>query len=260
MLLLTVCFLCCSAGQAAPPVDNPRMQLAKRLIQEAYESVIYNRAPDYNTAAAGRTTNPPTAAAAALAAADAVAGIPPPQPRKKQRLMGGIAGLAAAAGYGGGGLQSNGASGDFLQDLFGGEDLSGGGGGLLGSAGVLNTRIRCVCKNVDQRPNMVQCEAPTCGVWMHGDCMQRPPSKPGQPQPVFYCDQCRAARADPFWELFDMTVLVPVVLVHTGQGMYEGGAMLQQQVGGPVAFTLTTQQIDLLQQQRQEFRLQVRGV
>jgi hypothetical protein len=42
--------------------------------------------------------------------------------------------------------------------------------------------------------------------------------------------------------------------------MYEAGAMLQQQIGGPVAFTLTAQQMDLLQQRRQEFRLQVRGV
>ena len=66
---------------------------------------------------------------------------------------------------------------------------------------------------------MLQCEGAFCGVWQHATCvrqhMRSMPVTSLQPNSIsrqqFFCERCRIARADPFWEIFDATVMPPAV-------------------------------------------------
>lgn len=75
----------------------------------------------------------------------------------------------------------------------------------------LNTKItsgivRCLCKNSIARSNMVQCSEPSCGVWQHADCVGEAANDTRNT--LFYCEQCRAHLADPFWKPLEQ--LLPV--------------------------------------------------
>lgn len=86
--------------------------------------------------------------------------------------------------------------------------------------GLLNTRVRCVCSDHNPREPMLQCEGAFCGVWQHAGCVkQQLLHSQLQPLPVgsdkwpkrrqFFCERCRVARADPFWEVYDALVMPP---------------------------------------------------
>nr|QBB20015.1 E3 SUMO protein ligase SIZ1-like proteon [Ettlia sp. YC001] len=92
---------------------------------------------------------------------------------------------------------------------------------LTGADALSNTKVRCICSEHVERGQMLQCEGAFCGVWQHAACVrqhmrntQPPPGPPGTTsasRQQFYCERCRVARADPFWEIFDPTVMPPAV-------------------------------------------------
>eukprot|EP00878_Enallax_costatus_P018799 GHUV01019812.1.p1 GENE.GHUV01019812.1~~GHUV01019812.1.p1 ORF type:complete len:284 (+),score=91.66 GHUV01019812.1:554-1405(+) len=129
------------------------------------------------------------AAGPAAAAADA-------QPAKKQRINGTTVGL------------QDGAAVDDVIKAF-----------LTGADALSNTKVRCICSEFVEKGQMLQCEGAFCGVWQHATCvrqhMRNMPVTLLQPSSVsrqqFFCERCRIARADPFWEIFDATVMPPAV-------------------------------------------------
>eukprot|EP00898_Chlorokybus_atmophyticus_P007112 jgi/Chlat1/7401/Chrsp6S07487 len=75
-----------------------------------------------------------------------------------------------------------------------------------------NGVIRCPCGvNADSHQLMVQCDG--CGVWVHCSCFGLGAVESDLPA-QYYCDVCRAARADPFWQsvavVFPSTMLQAV--------------------------------------------------
>ena len=57
-------------------------------------------------------------------------------------------------------------------------------------------RVRCICLNPGQMPNMVQCSNPKCEVLQHSECVSRG-LKGSMPH---YCELCRIYFANPFWK------------------------------------------------------------
>lgn len=141
--------------------------------------------------------------------------------------------------------------------------------------GVTNTKVRCVCAQHTAKEPMLQCEGAFCGVWQHASCVkqqllhsQLAPLLPGcdkwPRRRQFFCERCRVARADPFWEVYDALVMPPqlgkmtpgrlLVSLQTGQQVE-----WQLSRAGPAKITLSSHQLRLLQGSPQEYQLQVCG-
>lgn len=141
--------------------------------------------------------------------------------------------------------------------------------------GATNTKVRCVCAQHTAKEPMLQCEGAFCGVWQHASCVKQQllhsqlnPLLPGCDQwprrRQFFCERCRIARADPFWEVYDALVMPPQL----GK-MTPGRLLVSLQTGqqvevalsraGPAKITLSSHQLRLLQGSPQEYQLQVCG-
>jgi hypothetical protein len=124
---------------------------------------------------------------------------------------------------------------------------------------------------------MLQCCGACCGVWQHAECVkqQLQPSHAGAKQVLdrvthkplvqrqaFFCERCRVSRADPFWELFDPTVMRPVLGKQTGTQVHLGGVLGDVLVSstGAQDMLLSKQQITLLRAKEHEYKLQVGGL
>jgi hypothetical protein len=81
--------------------------------------------------------------------------------------------LRPSSGGGGGGGGSGGAV--MAPPFAAMAQQRGGAGAPLGAA---NPAIKCVCGARDDRPRMVQCASPGCGVWQHADCVGYVPGAP----------------------------------------------------------------------------------
>ncbi|KAF6256419.1 hypothetical protein COO60DRAFT_110528 [Scenedesmus sp. NREL 46B-D3] len=145
---------------------------------------------------------------------------------------------------------------------------------LDGSEGLgpLNTQVRCLCAQATRREPLLQCCGACCGVWQHADCakQQLQPSGPGaQPlldpatfkplvqRQAFFCERCRVSRADPFWELFDPTVMQPVRGSLTNMTAALGAlGEVRMSSTGMLDLVLSKQQVTLLQAKEQEYKLQ----
>lgn len=146
--------------------------------------------------------------------------------------------------------------------------------------GPLNTRVRCICAYTRQQEPLLQCEGAFCGVWQHALCVQQRLNTtslakvPMDVQPIvmglkqrhqFFCERCRVARADPFWELFDPTILPSAVprrteLQKTVQTPTQPPTvhMLPLFSTGSKSIVLNKQQLMLLRAKPNEYKLQVR--
>ena len=66
--------------------------------------------------------------------------------------------------------------------------------------------IRCPCGMALERSNMVQCSAPSCGVWQHSACVHHSPdepkaaSEPSTSSSSFTCELCRLEKGNPFFQ------------------------------------------------------------
>eukprot|EP00882_Tetradesmus_deserticola_P022074 GHRQ01023957.1.p1 GENE.GHRQ01023957.1~~GHRQ01023957.1.p1 ORF type:complete len:385 (+),score=158.89 GHRQ01023957.1:417-1571(+) len=138
--------------------------------------------------------------------------------------------------------------------------------------GPLNTQVRCLCAQAIRHEPLLQCCGACCGVWQHGDCVkqQLQPSSPGaaplldpvtfkplEQRQAFFCERCRVSRADPFWELFDPTVMLPA------RGRLTGATVAMGVMGdlhvsstGVLNLVLSKQQVTLLRAKEQEYKLQ----
>lgn len=100
------------------------------------------------------------------------------------------------------------------------------------NASRMNTSVRCLCGASGQRPipstsspAMIQCLGETCGVWQHCVCachVQIAAAGSNAPPPRnlpenFFCDVCRSARTDPFWEVISNDILPIAPLRKTGK-------------------------------------------
>ena len=191
-------------GGGSTATQQARMALAKRYIEEAYCAMIGAPYAPASDAAPG-------GGAGAAAAAGASQQTP-----KRRRVGGG-------AGGGGGG-----AAGDELLGLS--ELIDAAGGGATGGGAAGGTQIRCLCGWPGERGAMVQCEAPQCHVWQHAACVAAaappPPAAPRgrapPPRPPHFCERCRVARADPFWEVFDASIFEAARVNPTGRTVQMG--------------------------------------
>lgn len=105
---------------------------------------------------------------------------------------------------------------------------------------------------------MLQCQG--CHIWQHKACVL-PSEQPQQPRPrEFYCERCRLARADPFWETLDTPVCADMLLRPTGVTARnpEGKPVQVQQCER--SFQLSTLQLGQLPSNGGNLRLQVRLV
>lgn len=217
-------FPCCPRSTT----NQARILLAKRYVEEAYCRMVgcsYTAATDSLPAAT------PVGAAAQQ--------LPPQQPSQQQipqyRQQQQQAGAAGAAAAGAGGA-AGGAPAPKRQRTTGagGFGALGGGGDLLlsfdeiieacGGSGAGNTAIRCLCGRSSETGSMVQCEAPQCHVWQHAECVAAPRVDAGAhgARKQHYCERCRIARADPFWEVFDANLFSPMRVNVTGRNVAMG--------------------------------------
>jgi hypothetical protein len=200
--------------------------MAKRFVEEAYCKMI-------GTPYCSSDAAQPAAAAAAAAPAGAGAS----QHANRPAAAAAAAPAAKRSRTGGSGAS------DLLPLLF--DDLFDEGGGA-GGGGAANTAIRCLCGSGAERGAMVQCDAPQCHVWQHADCVAATAAaaaaaaKGGRPQ--HYCERCRVARADPFWEVFDANIFQAMRVTSTGRMVQLGsnsvpvsGAALMIGLGGLAA-------------------------
>jgi hypothetical protein len=120
---------------------------------------------------------------------------------------------------------------------------------------------------------MLQCCGTCCGVWQHADCVkqQLQPINPGAPllldvdtrkplvqRQAYFCERCRVSRADPYWELFDPTVMLP----RRGRRINSTAQLgtlghVQLSSTGNVDVLLSKQQVTLLRAKEHEYKLQV---
>ena len=126
-------------------------------------------------------------------------------------------------------------------------------GGAAAAPGHRNTVIRCICGNNADHGPMLQCRSENCGVWQHAACMA---VQPGQEPPQYFCEGCRAQRADPFWESVDTSLLAPAKLRPTGKTAAAGSATQDVQAVDR-AFTIPDPQYQLFKRKTSEYRLQV---
>ena len=94
-----------------------------------------------------------------------------------------------------------------------------------------NTSIRCLCGASGPRPATpanasltVQCLGETCGVWQHCVCAchvavpAAGPNIPARTPPEqFFCELCRSAKTDPFWEVIAHDILPMALIRKTGK-------------------------------------------
>lgn len=97
------------------------------------------------------------------------------------------------------------------------------------AAAKINTSMRCLCGATGPRPlaggqgAVVQCQGEACGVWQHTTCALHVPVVPPAGgagkllHPVFLCEVCRSARADPFWEVIANDILPLSLIRKTGK-------------------------------------------
>ncbi|GBF92967.1 hypothetical protein Rsub_05803 [Raphidocelis subcapitata] len=219
---------------------HARVAMAKRYVEEAYCRMVgcpYTPADATPTAGGAGGAAPPAPAAAAAAAVTPPGGGTQHAP-KRQRVGG-----AAAAGVDGGD--------DLLALAF--DELIGAASG--------GTSIRCLCGSGVERGAMVQCDAPQCHVWQHSDCVAAPPAPAGLgPAPPHFCERCRVARADPFWEVYDATIFAALRVQPTGRSVQQGTQVTPICSTGERSFYVSPQQLDLVRSRGPEFRLQVVAV
>ncbi|WIA09682.1 hypothetical protein OEZ85_009068 [Tetradesmus obliquus] len=137
--------------------------------------------------------------------------------------------------------------------------------------GLLNTQVRCLCAAATRIEPLLQCCGACCGVWQHVECVkQQLTLKPGLPplrdavthtplvqRAAFFCERCRVSRADPFWELFDPTVMLPVLGRPNGRSMTVGPVPDVPCSGtGMREALLSRHQVTLLKAKEAEYKLQ----
>lgn len=80
---------------------------------------------------------------------------------------------------------------------------------------------------------MVQCQGNGCGFWQHSQCAGMPKALPatpaGTPPPRtdFFCEVCRSAMSNPFWEVLSTDMLPPVVPIKTTKTMLVSWGLCQ---------------------------------
>lgn len=116
-----------------------------------------------------------------------------------------------------------------------------------------NSQIRCVCGDARERPGsrMIQCDGECCGVWQHLECVKVPLGQEGE---LYFCELCRCARADPFWEPVEMQIMQPGVLQPTGKTNMANGQVLQVQAVQK-QFTIYQPQFELFKRRSHEYKL-----
>jgi|LauGreSBDMM110SN_4_FD.fasta_scaffold104581_2 hypothetical protein len=91
-----------------------------------------------------------------------------------------------------------------------------------------NASLRCLCGASGPCPAppspVVQCLGEACGVWQHCACVGHTngpaagPSAPARAPPErFFCEVCRSARADPFWDVVSNDILPMALVRKTGK-------------------------------------------
>ena len=95
-----------------------------------------------------------------------------------------------------------------------------------------------------------------CGVFQHRECVGIRQDE--QPE-SFFCEQCRMAAADPFWEIVNSKILHPAKLVPTGGLPLRGpGGISEMQQVADKTFHLTLPQLEVMR--KADYQLQVRAV
>jgi hypothetical protein len=86
------------------------------------------------------------------------------------------------------------------------------------SSAMMNTTMRCLCGNpAGQKPGpALKCQGETCGIWQHQLCLyQQPDAADKRLLEEFYCESCRSARADPFWDVVTHDIVPMATLKKT---------------------------------------------
>lgn len=98
--------------------------------------------------------------------------------------------------------------------------------------------VRCPCGAQPERLPQVVCRG--CGWLQHRQCVGLDSRQAGRGE-LFFCEVCRAKRADPFWEVEDSCVTPAIRLSSTGKqsSVRQGGAGLGQGKIGASKYTIS---------------------
>ncbi|GIL47263.1 hypothetical protein Vafri_4124 [Volvox africanus] len=222
-----------------PPRDIWRVSAAERVVNEIYSRLM---------STSGGNANGPQGAGGAGGSGGGSHAAEDIKPRS------GSAGPPAAGGEGT--LAS--AMSVFFRERVAAANAAGGrsGGGAAGAPGAAPV-IRCCCGSNSDRQHLVQCRS--CAVWQHRHCVGLGVPTPGS-RPAggdeFFCELCRAKRADPFWQVEDADIAPTVRLSSTGKQTGIAGVMHHMR-SGERTFTLTSQQIQKIKVRQAEHQLQL---
>ena len=97
-------------------------------------------------------------------------------------------------------------------------------------------------------------QAEACGVWQHCSCV----GITGEAPEHFYCDLCRAAWADPFWEILNSKMMPVSRLVPSGGPSVRGAHGMQEiEQVAERTFQMTHGQMGLFSKRNDLYQLQV---
>ncbi|KAL3142516.1 hypothetical protein ABBQ38_002838 [Trebouxia sp. C0009 RCD-2024] len=72
-----------------------------------------------------------------------------------------------------------------------------------------NNQTSCICGRTDVGGITIQCEGEACGVWQHCQCVGIDPNATPE---HYFCQRCRIALADPFWQADSIPLFTPAKL------------------------------------------------
>ncbi|DBA91014.1 TPA: hypothetical protein ACH3X2_004216 [Trebouxia sp. C0005] len=118
-----------------------------------------------------------------------------------------------------------------------------------------NTQISCICANNTDRGTMVQCEADACGIWQHCSCVGIDAN--AMPE-HYFCQSCRIAMADPFWQAESIQLIPPGMLRNVpGRPVVIRSSGKDQVMAVDRAFDLSAAQLEPLRKNTQTEQLHV---
>lgn len=118
-----------------------------------------------------------------------------------------------------------------------------------------NTQISCICANNTDRGTMVQCEADACGIWQHCSCVGIDAN--AMPE-HYFCQNCRIAMADPFWQAESIQLIPPAMLRSVpGRPVVIRSSGKDQVMAVDRAFDLSAAQLEPLRKNTQTEQLHV---
>lgn len=118
-----------------------------------------------------------------------------------------------------------------------------------------NTQISCICANNTDRGTMVQCEADACGIWQHCSCVGIEAN--AMPE-HYFCQSCRIAMADPFWQAESIQLIPPAMLRSVpGRPVVIRSSGRDQVMAVDRAFDLSAAQLEPLRKNTQTEQLHV---